>query len=90
MITKLIYHEKNLTEEKKNNNINKEIYLKKDKKYFPIVEYIIGNQIKEIPGLNKYIHVNPYEIQNISSELSKAFRNLINLFIYTLIHFFLF
>ena len=78
LITKLIYHEKNLTEEKKNNNNNKEINLKKDKIYFPIVEYIIGNQIKEIPGLNKYIHVNPYEIQNISSELSKAFRNLIN------------
>ena len=77
-MTKIIYNEKNLIDKEKNNNINQEINIKKEKLHSPIVEYIIGNQIKEIPGLNKYIHVNPYEIQNISSELSKAFRNLIN------------
>ena len=78
LMTKIIYNEKNLIDKEKNNNINQEINIKKEKLHSPIVEYIIGNQIKEIPGLNKYIHVNPYEIQNISSELSKAFRNLIN------------
>ena len=44
----------------------------------PLVEYIISNQIKEIPGINKFIYVNPYEIKNISIELTKAYRNLIN------------
>ena len=78
LMAKIIYNEKNITDEENNNNNNKEKNIKKEKLNFPIVEYIIGNQIKEIPGLNKYIHVNPYEIQNISSELSKAFRNLIN------------
>lgn len=45
---------------------------------FPIIEYIISNQIKEIPGIIKYIYVNPFEIKNISNGITKAYRNLIN------------
>ena len=69
--------------EEKNLNINNNKYkinkiepiLKND---FPIIEYIISNQIKEIPGINKFIYANPFEIKNISMELTKAYRNLIN------------
>ena len=61
----------------KNTNTNK-IFEKGEKQInYPIIEYIISNQIKEIPGLNKYIYVNPFEIKNISNGLTKAYRNLI-------------
>ena len=77
LMTKIIQNENILKEE--NKNINNEQIIK-DKKIsdYPIVEYIIGNQIKEVPGLNKYIAVNPYDIKNIYLEISRAFRNLIN------------
>mgnify|MGYP002626122287 CR=1 FL=1 len=67
LMTKLISQEKETN--------NKEFFHNKGD--FPIVEYIISDQIKEISGLNNYIYVNPYEIQNISLELSRAYRNLI-------------
>ena len=74
LMTKLIYTEKL---KKKENINNKETIQIKEKLDFPIVEYIINNQIKEIPGLSKFIYVNPYDIKNICSEFSAAFRNLI-------------
>ena len=77
LMAKLIQAENKLNENEKNNN-NDEILKEKEILNFPIIEYIIGNQIKEIPGLNKYISVNPYEIKNIDLQLQKAFRNLIN------------
>ena len=60
---------------KTNKNIEKEIKMMSD---YPIIEYIISSQIKEIPGINKYIYVNPFEIKSISNALTKAYRNLIN------------
>ena len=76
LMAKLILKENKLNE--KENNTNDKILKDKDIFDFPKIEYIIGNQIKEIPGLNKYISVNPYEIKNIDLQLQKAFRNLIN------------
>ena len=73
----LIHNKRNYNEEE-NNNIKDEIKKEKEISEFPIAEYIIGNQIKEIPGLNKYLLVNPYDFKNIDLELSRAFRNLIN------------
>ena len=45
---------------------------------FPIIEYIISSQVKEVPGINKYIYINPFEIKSISNGLTKAYRNLVN------------
>ena len=67
LMTKLISKEK---------EINNEGFLR-NKGDFPIVEYIITDQIKEISGLSNYIYVNPFEIQYISLGLSRAYRNLI-------------
>ena len=75
LMAKLIQLEKQINKDEKNSS-NNEIINEKEISDFPIVEYIIGNQIKEVPGLNKYILINPYEIKNIDLELQRAFRNL--------------
>lgn len=75
LMAKLIQLEKQINKDEKNAS-NNEIINEKEISDFPIVEYIIGNQIKEVPGLNKYILINPYEIKNIDLELQRAFRNL--------------
>ena len=75
LMAKLIQLEKQINKDEKNTS-NNEIINEKEISDFPIVEYIIGNQIKEVPGLNKYILINPYEIKNIDLELQRAFRNL--------------
>ena len=75
LMAKLIQLEKQINKDEKNTS-NNEIINEKEVSDFPIVEYIIGNQIKEVPGLNKYILINPYEIKNIDLELQRAFRNL--------------
>ena len=75
LMAKLIQLEKQINKDEKNSS-NNEIINEKEISDFPIVEYIIGNQIKEIPGLNEYILINPYEIKNIDLELQRAFRNL--------------
>ena len=65
-----------------NNNkykINKIIEKEQNEKEdLPIIEYIINNQIRQAPGIHKYISVNPFEIKSISNGLTKAYRNLIN------------
>ena len=66
---------KNITKINNKYKINKKNEQKMD---LPIIEYIISNQIKEIPGINKYIYVNPFEIKNIANGLTRAYRNLIN------------
>ena len=71
----------NNIEEKNSLKVNKSKMNKKEKKLksdFPLIEYILSNQIKEIPGINKYIYVNPFEIKSIKNGLTKAYRNLIN------------
>ena len=80
LMIKLIQNEKKINGKENiiNKNNNNEIIQDKEEKNFPIVEYIIGNHIKEIYGLKKYISVNPYEIKNIENEIQRAFRNLIN------------
>ena len=75
LLAKLIQLEKQINKDETNSS-NNEIINEKEVSDFPIVEYIIGNQIKEVPGLNKYILINPYEIKNIDLELQRAFRNL--------------
>jgi hypothetical protein len=60
------------------NNKYKVNKINEKKMDLPIIEYIISNQIKEIPGISKYIYVNPFEIKNISTGLTRAYRNLIN------------
>jgi len=75
LMVKLIQLEKQINNDEKSDK--NEIIDEKDISDFPIVEYIIGNQIKEVPGLNKYIFINPYEIKNIDNQLQRAFRNLI-------------
>ena len=74
IMVKLIDHNNNKIKEEKNNDSKNN----KNKQEFPIIEYIISNQIKEIPGIIKYIYVNPFEIKNISNGITKAYRNLIN------------
>ena len=73
LMAKLINNTKKLSELSSEEN-NKLI----EKSKLPIIEYIISNQIKEIPGLNEYIYANPYEIKDISNAFYQAFRNLIN------------
>jgi hypothetical protein len=49
-----------------------------EKEDLPIIEYILTNQIRQAPGIHKYISINPFEIKSISNGLTKAYRNLIN------------
>ena len=84
MMVKIIGYKNDNEQNIENKNISKlnhkyKVNKNNEKKTdYPIIEYIISNQIKEIPGINKYIYVNPFEIKNISIALTKAFRNLIN------------
>ena len=78
IMVKLIDHNNNKIKEDKNDDSKNNKNNPKLKQEFPIIEYIISNQIKEIPGIMKYIYVNPFEIKNISNGITKAYRNLIN------------
>lgn len=71
IMVKLIDHNNNKIKEEKNDDSKNNKNNPKLKQEFPIIEYIISNQIKEIPGIMKYIYVNPFEIKIFQMELLK-------------------
>lgn len=69
-------NQENDNKNKEDNNKNKED--NKNNNTYPNIEYILSNQIREVPGINNYISVNPFDIKNISNGLNKAYKNLLS------------